>query len=181
MEQVTRAFGWLMPLFGLAAFALLAVLWVLARFSPSKPPPVQIIKHWVLGCWVLGVLMITIIPTGGYVDNPFNLARPYSIIPFTEWFTPEGFSSRGLLESLLNCGLFAVGGFLFNAFTNAATLRVVIILSAFGVAIEIFQFASYWMRAATTTDVIMYVGGAAIGACAYRVFATHRPKITVMR
>lgn len=181
MEQVTRAFGWLVPLFGLAAVALLLILCVLAIFRPDRTQPIQVFKHWMLGCWVLGVLMITIIPTGGYVDNQFNLPRPYSLIPFTEWFTPEGVSSRGILESLLNCGLFAAGGFLFKAFTKIGTLRIVVILSVFGMFIELFQFASHWMRAATATDLIMYASGAAIGACAYKLFVTHRPDTRTKR
>ena len=166
MEMIYRSFGWVIPIFLIVStiifFALLLVSKTTWR-GTSRGSLLSVSKTWILISWALGVLLITVVPNGGVASNPFDEPRPYSLIPFDEWSENGNFYLRGVLESFLNFILFAVGGILFSLFSKSRKMTIIVSLSMFGLFIEIFQYISYWMRAATVTDLIMYVFGSIAG------------------
>ena len=166
MEVIYRSFGWVIPIFLIiSTIAFFALFWVskTAWRGTSRVPLLSVSRNWILISWVLGVLLITVIPNGGAVSNPFDEPRPYSLTPFDEWSENGDFYLRGALESFLNFALFAVGGILFALFTQSRKMTLILSLSIFGLFIEVFQYISYWMRVATVTDVIVYVLGSVAG------------------
>lgn len=170
MTSALRAFGWLVPWFLIISIIVLVAMIVINRVSKraSKRQLSGVLGLWLLICWYIGVVMITVIPESGTIRERFEDDPPnYSLIPFDGWVDQYGLNLVAVRESSLNALLFVPGMILTLWFTRMSTKAAFTTVVGFGILIEFTQLITNWGRALTITDMIVYAVGAVVGWCAY--------------
>lgn len=174
-----RSFGFLIPMF-LVGVALLTAVMLVVNWKKIRTRNIdwpRLFLAWCILAWLLGVGLITIMPTSWGIRD-----HSISLVPLQELILHgPGVGYSVLKEGAANIFLFASGSVALSLYRRASALQTALVATGIALVIEVLQYVLALGRISSIDDLLWAFAGGLLGGAVgilIRKLATAKSKPT---